>query len=78
MRAAARLAAELGRTAAALLVTTDDESMQRRAVGQLLDLFQGQITIVAISGRGKPAAVASRVLKQCWPSEKGGARDSRR
>jgi electron transfer flavoprotein-quinone oxidoreductase len=74
IRAAALIGRQFQRHVTALLLTRDNELPQRRAVGQLLDFFRGQITILPISGAGKLAQTASRLLRQCWPAEdnKGG------
>jgi electron transfer flavoprotein-quinone oxidoreductase len=67
IRAAALLGSQMQRHVTALLVTRDDELPQRRAVGQLLDFFHGRITILPVSGAGKLAPTASRLLRECWP-----------
>jgi alkylation response protein AidB-like acyl-CoA dehydrogenase/flavin-dependent dehydrogenase/electron transfer flavoprotein alpha subunit/ferredoxin-like protein FixX len=69
IRAASLLAGRLQRHVTALLVAPDHDLSQRRALGQLLEFFHGEITILPVPGDGKPVKTASRLLRQSWPTE---------
>ncbi|MBV9122975.1 MAG: acyl-CoA dehydrogenase family protein, partial [Planctomycetes bacterium] len=67
LRAAERLALSLGLVRKVLLVVPPQESVQRLALGQLLEEFQGDVVVLATSAAAAPPEVESRLLVECWP-----------
>ncbi|MBV9125956.1 MAG: electron transfer flavoprotein subunit alpha/FixB family protein, partial [Planctomycetes bacterium] len=67
LRAAERLALSLGMVRKVLLVVPPQESVQRLALGQLLEEFQGDVVVLATSAAAAPPEVESRLLVECWP-----------
>jgi len=54
-----------------LLVTSQQEEMQRRALAQLLELFAGDIVLVAVPALEPSPELQGRLLAEWWPDLSG-------
>ncbi len=67
VRVVQALAAFVGAEAKVLLLAPPDEDAQRRALGQLVELFAGDVVLAVTPGADASPEVKSRLLAECWP-----------
>jgi electron transfer flavoprotein alpha subunit len=53
--------------ATALIVAPEDESAQRRALGELREAFRGDVLVVAVPAAHLSVDIRARTLAECWP-----------
>jgi electron transfer flavoprotein-quinone oxidoreductase len=61
------LAVTLGADLKVLVITPEDEPAQRRALGQVVAEFGGDVVLMAVARAESVPEVRSRLLADCWP-----------